>query len=59
MKLTADTASPVILAAAPIMAEGDVTGLIAFVETGSKKPTVTEEKLLASYAMFLGKQLES
>lgn len=59
VKLTADTASPVILAAAPVMAEGDVSGLIAFVETGSKKPTVTEEKLLASYAMFLGKQLES
>ncbi len=54
-----DGNSPAITAASPIIAEGDVAGLVAFLETPGKKPNVTEEKLLSSYAMFLGKQMES
>jgi len=57
--ITNDSASPKILASSPIISEGDVSGLIAFLETSGKKPTVTEEKLLSAAALFLGKQMES
>ncbi len=54
-----DPSSPVIVAAAPVFAEGDIAGMIAFLETDGKKPAVSEEKLLAASALFLGKQLEN
>ena len=57
--LTSDPDSPRIVAASPIISEGDIAGLIAFLETSGKKPTVTEEKLLSATAMFIGKQMES
>ena len=59
MKVVNDSGSPVIIAASPIISEGDVSGLVAFLETPGRKPSVTEEKLLSSYAMFLGKQMEN
>ena len=57
--ITAEKTSPRILAASPIIAEGDTAGIIAFIETSGKKPTATEEKLLSATAMLIGKQLES
>ncbi len=59
VKIINDTNSPVIIAASPIISEGDVMGLVAFLETPDRKSSVTEEKLLSSYAMFLGKQMEN
>ena len=59
LKVISDSGSPVITAACPIISEGDVMGLVAFLDTPGKKPSVTEEKLLTSYAMFLGKQMEN
>ncbi len=56
----ADTkSSPAIIAASPIIAEGDVVGLIAFIETSGKVATDTESKLLSAAASFIGKQLEN
>ena len=59
VRLISDSASPRIVAAAPIISEGDVMGLIALLETPGKKLSATEEKLLATTALFLGKQMEN
>lgn len=59
VRIVNDSGSPLIVAASPIISEGDVSGLVAFLETPGKKLTVTEEKLLCSYAVFIGKQMES
>jgi AbrB family transcriptional regulator (stage V sporulation protein T) len=46
--------------AAPIIAEGDVTGCVLFVTTeGSQALSDTEYKLAQTVAGFLGKQMES
>ena len=57
--ITNDSGAPVIIAASPIIAEGDIAGMIAFLETPSKTAGETEQKLLSATAMFLGKQLEN
>ena len=57
--ITDDSWSPAIVAASPIISEGDIAGMVAFLETPSKKPGVTEEKLLSAAALFLSKQLEN
>lgn len=57
--ITDDSKSPAICAATPIISEGDISGLIMFLETTSKKLSETEEKLLSAAAIFLGKQLEN
>ena len=57
--LTNDSKSPNITAAAPIIAEGDVAGIIVFLDTEGKKASEIEQKLLSAAAIFLGKQLES
>ena len=46
--------------AAPIIAEGDVLGLVLFVEDGEPQVTgETEYKLAQTIAAFLGKHMES
>jgi Site-specific recombinases, DNA invertase Pin homologs len=46
--------------AAPIISEGDVMGCVVFLNTGESKPTgEVENKLAATVARFLGKQMES
>jgi len=45
--------------AAPILAEGDVMGCVAFLaKQGSPEPTEVQIKLAATVASFLGKQME-
>ena len=46
--------------AAPIISEGDVLGLVLFVEDGEPQVTgETEYKLAQTIAAFLGKHMES
>ena len=46
--------------AAPIISEGDVMGCVVFLNTGDSQPTgEVENKLAATVARFLGKQMES
>ena len=46
--------------AAPIISEGDVMGCVVFLNTSESKPTgEVENKLAATVARFLGKQMES
>lgn len=59
IRIINDSNSPLVVASSPIISEGDVLGMVAFLETPDKKPSVTEEKLISSYAMFLGKQMEN
>ncbi len=58
-QLISDSAVPRLVIAQPIIAEGDVCGLIGFLETPDKKITETEEKLISTAAIFLGKQMEA
>jgi len=49
-----------VCVAAPILCEGDVLGLVLFVEEGEPKPTgEIEYKLAQTIAAFLGKHMES
>ncbi len=50
--------SPVALAH-PIMAEGDIMGMVTLLKTADKQAGEAESKLLRAAAIFLGKQLES
>ena len=43
----------------PIMAEGDLVGMVTMLRTPGKQAGPTEDKLLHAAAIFLGKQLES
>ena len=43
----------------PIMAEGDIVGMVTMLRSPGKQVGVTEDKLLHAAAIFLGKQLES
>lgn len=46
--------------AAPIISEGDVMGCVVFLNNGESQPTgEVENKLAATVARFLGKQMES
>ena len=57
--LTDDKSSPAIIAASPIITEGDVMGIIAFIETSGKSATESDLKLLSAAATFMGKQMEN
>ena len=48
-----------VMAAAPILSEGDVLGCIVFVGQGGSVATELELKLAQTVALFLGRQLES
>lgn len=54
--LTKDEHYPVAMAT-PIIAEGDVSGCVAFLEDASHKAGEVESKLLQSAALFLGQQM--
>ena len=43
----------------PIMAEGDLVGMVTMLRADGKQAGPTEDKLLHAAAIFLGKQLES
>ena len=47
-----------VAAARPILAGGDILGMIAFLTADDKSVGETEEKLLQAGAIFLGKQME-
>lgn len=47
-----------IAAAQPILAGGDVLGMVCFLRSDTAAPSATEEKLLHTAALFLGKQME-
>ena len=51
--------SHTVLAAAPILSEGDVLGCIVFVGQSGGTATELELKLAQTVALFLGRQLES
>lgn len=52
--------APCVVAAAPVLAEGDVLGCVAFVaKAGAPAATEVQEKLAAAVAAFLGKQMET
>ena len=54
------TDAPCVIAAAPVLSEGDVLGCVAFIaKAGSPAATEVQEKLAAAVASFLGKQMES
>ncbi len=57
--LTDDKSSPSIIAASPIISEGDVMGIIAFVETSGKSASESDLKMLSAAATFMGKQMEN
>ena len=42
----------------PILAGGDIIGMIGLLDTAEKRVSETEEKLLYAGALFLGKQME-
>ena len=48
-----------VMAAAPILSEGDVLGCIVFVGQNGSTATELEQKLAQTVALFLGRQLES
>ena len=48
-----------IAAARPILASGDILGMVCFLMTDGAAISATEEKLLQTAALFLGKQMES
>ena len=50
--------SPMVSLAYPIISQGDTLGMIAFLETPSKKATQTEDALLSVASSFLSKQME-
>lgn len=53
-------ADPILAVAAPILAEGDVLGCVAFVSSPTAPPPgEVEAKLAQTVAGFLGKQMES
>ena len=53
-------ADPILSVAAPILAEGDVLGCVAFVSPRQAPlPGEVETKLAQTIAGFLGKQMES
>lgn len=60
LPFTGGSDAPCVVAAAPVLAEGDVLGCVAFITKGSA-PAATEvqEKLAAAVASFLGKQMEN
>ena len=47
-----------IACAWPILAGGDILGMVAFLNSSEKSPSETEERLLYAAALFLGKQME-
>ncbi len=47
-----------VAASYPILAGGDLVGMIGLLDTAEKRITETEEKLLYTGALFLGKQFE-
>ena len=47
-----------VAASYPILAGGDIVGMIGLLETEGKRVTAAEEKLLNTGALFLGKQME-
>ncbi len=57
--LTDEKSSPSIIAASPIISEGDVMGIIAFIETSGKSATESDLKMLSAAATFMGKQMEN
>lgn len=60
LPLTDDADAPCVVAAAPVLSEGDVLGCVAFVaRAGAPAATEVQEKLAAAVAVFLGKQMES
>ena len=60
LSVTAEAEDYFISCAAPIIAEGDVSGCVISVSDGKGSPDVTEAelKLVRTAAVFLGKQLE-
>lgn len=55
-----DNGSYYLSAAAPILAEGDVMGCVAFISKEESPPaTELEFKLVQTVALFLGRQMES
>ena len=58
LELIANGDSEVALAH-PIMAEGDIAGMVTMLATPGKEAGEAENKLLHAAAIFLGKQLES
>ncbi len=57
--LTDEKSSPSIIAASPIISEGDVMGIITFVETSGKSASESDLKMLSAAATFMGKQMEN
>jgi len=57
--LTAEASSPAIVAASPIISQGDVMGIIAFIETSGKAASDSDLKMLTAAATFMSKQMES
>ncbi len=47
-----------VVASAPILAGGDIIGMIGLLENSERRPAAAEEKLLSAGAIFLGKQME-
>ena len=47
-----------VAASYPILAGGDIVGMIGLLETAGKRVTAAEEQLLNTGALFLGKQME-
>lgn len=55
-----DGAAPTVEIAAPILAEGDVSGCVVFISGGDGEPMGdAEQKLAQTVAGFLGRQMES
>ena len=57
--LLRDTEKHRIAAARPILASGDILGMVCFLMTDDNSISSTEEKLLQAAALFLGKQMET
>lgn len=57
--LLRDTDKHRIAAARPILAGGDILGMVCFLMTDGSTISATEEKLLQAAALFLGKQMEA
>ncbi|MBQ7935472.1 MAG: AbrB/MazE/SpoVT family DNA-binding domain-containing protein [Clostridia bacterium] len=47
-----------VAASCPILAGGDLVGVVGLIEETGKRVSPTEEKLLQAGALFLGKQME-
>ena len=48
-----------VVAAYPIIAEGDALGAVAFIKTADKEITESELMLVTATAVFIGKQMEN